>query len=469
MDEKKLKQLLDKELESIAPSMSEKVKKARILTKPEQREKSTQKIDVRPVKRSARPFIYGAVAAVLVIAIALAVILPPMLGGNGTDVPVYQAGYLRMDINPSVEFVYDKDNKVTAVKSANSDADLLLSGELVKKVQGMPVEQAVAIVAEEAGKLGYISPDEDNAVMITVVEGNAERMDKIIADTKAAIENSFMKNGVFVAVVAVKENADWLAQQYGTAANSLSEAVNGVVAKADSYFEQLAADNQSGLAVLKSYYEKEVFGYLKDLLQAECLKITRTRELLHQASDLNDAIKSYNLKNTWLATDYWDTVKTDDWKEDDELVKLCAYMSDVLGKIEVLRDDAVDNSADLLALVLAYDWFIDENLLQDIGNATLDELKGSLDDIVEKLEKLNVEITSAIRNALAFVPGTVQEFLDGTQAVIDSMREELNEIYLEYYSDEREELSQEDYDARYQNIIEEYGSLEAYWQSREAE
>lgn len=464
MDEKELKKLLEKELDALTPSMSEKVRKARIVTSQEKREKSTQKIDIPAVrKRKVKPFVFGAIAAVLVIAIALAVILPPMFGGT-QDTPVtYDAGYLRMDINPSVEIVYDKDNKVTAVKSANGDADMLLSSEFREQLSGRPVDEAAAMIAEEAGKLGFVDVENNGAIKLTVVADNAEQQDEVLTKTSAAIETNFMQKGVFVAVVAVKENADWLAEQYGTAADDLSEIVNAVAAKADNYFEQLAKANADSLEQLKAYYEKEVFEYLKDLLAAECNKIGRTRELLYKAKDLNERISSYNA--LLFGADYWATIASDDWKNDATLAAMVNEMKDVLDKIETLRDDPVDNGADLFGLVMAYDLFIDEEWIAEIGNATLDELKGCLDDIVSALETVNVEITSAVKEAVALVPATVQEFLDGTENVINGMRTELQNVYLDLYEQQREEISREDYDGYYLKLTSQYGSLEAYWDS----
>lgn len=468
MDEKELKRLLEKELDALTPSMSEKVRKAPVLKTEEKREKSAHKIDVRPVKRNIRPYIYGAVAAVLVIAIALAVIIPGVFGGGEDVTPTYSAGYLRMDINPSVEIVYDSNNKVTAVKSANSDADVLLSDELRAQLKGMPVDQAAATIADEAGKLGYIEPEEQGALKITVVAGTDKQSEEVASKATAAIENTFMERGIFVAVLAVKENADWLAEQYGTVSGDLKQAVNGVAEKADNYFRQLAEKNQNGLEALRQYYEKEVFEYLKDLLEAECNNIKKTRELLHNASDINDRIKEYTVSSTaWFGEDYWEVISSDDWKDDAELTEMINEMTVVLDKIEAIREDKVDNSADLTALIVAYDWFINEEWISGLGNATLDELKDKLDDIVNALKSLNVEITSAIRDAIAFVPATVEDFIDGTENVINGMRAELSDIYYEYYSEDREEYSREDYDDFYLAIVNEYGSLEAYWNSRQ--
>ena len=65
------------------------------------------------------------------------------------------------------------------------------------------------------------------------------------------------------------------------------------------------------------------------------------------------------------------------------------------------------------------------------------------------------------------MPATVEDFIDGTENVINGMRAELSDIYYEYYSEDREEYSREDYDDFYLVIVNEYGSLEAYWNSRQ--
>ena len=464
MDEKELKKLLEKELDALTPSMSEKVRKARIITKSEQCEKSSQKIDfITAKKRNKKPYLFGAIAAALVVAIALAVIIPPMFGGTSDTPATYEAGYLRMDINPSVEIIYDEDNKVTSVKSSNGDADVLLSAELRTEVVGKPVDEAAAVIAEEAGKLGFLSTDNDGAVRITVVANSDKQREEVLTKTSLAIESNFMERGIFVAVVAVERTADWLADQYGIASDKLGEAVKTVASKADSYFAQLAQANADSLEQLKAYYEKEVFEYLKDLLNAECNKIAKTRELLHIASDLNDKISAYD--SILFGADYWARVVSDDWKDDATLAAMINEMADVLAKIETLRDDPVDSGADLFGLIVAYDLFIDEEWISEIGNATLDELKNSLDEIVGALEDLNIEITSAIREAVMLVPDSVQAFLDGIGSVTDDMREELYEIYLDSYLEERDALSSEDYDGYYLTITTQYGSLEAYWDS----
>ena len=275
-----------------------------------------------------------------------------------------------------------------------------------------------------------------------------------------------MKKGVLCAVVAVKEDVDYLAELYGAATDDLKEAVDKVVKKADNYFTQLAERNNNDLEELRRYYEEEVFEYLRSLISAECVRITRTRELLHEAKDLNDDISAYNA--VIFGDDYWATIKSDDWKEDPELSRMIGEMSDILNKIAELRDEEINDGASLNLLLIAYDAFINEEWISEIGNATIDELKGSMSYIIDKLEELNIFITDAIKDAIAEIPDTVQEFIDGTDKIVANMRAELEEIYLEVYEEERDALTREEYDEFYTSIISKYGSLEAYWQQLNA-
>lgn len=469
MDEKELKKLLEKELDHLAPPMSDKVRKAPIVTaKSDKPEKSVErKPDIKVKRFNVKPYVIGAIAAVLVIVISLALVLPPLFkGGKEQPAQVYEAGYLRMDINPSVEFVYDEDLKVTDIKSANYDADLLLTSAVRETVEGMPVYDAAAYVAEEAGKLGYIVPDKENALKLTVVAATDAQEDEVITKTTVAIETNFMKKGVLCAVVAVKEDVDYLAELYGAATDDLKDAVDKVVEKADNYFTQLAERNNNDLEELRRYYEEEVFEYLRSLISAECVRITRTRELLHEAKDLNDDISVYNA--VIFGDDYWATIKKDDWKDDPELSRMIGEMSDILEKIAELRDEEINDGASLNLLLIAYDAFINEEWISEIGNAMIDELKGSMSYIIDKLEELNIFITDAIKDAIAEIPDTVQEFIDGTDKIVANMRAELEEIYLEVYEEERDALTREEYDEFYTSIISEYGSLEAYWQQLNA-
>ena len=122
MNDKDLKRRLEDELESIAPKMSQRVANAPIGTSSEGGAKRAR----APRRKVRFTVAVSAIAAVLVIAIVLAVVVPPLF----KTVPEQgEGGYLLMNINPDVEILFDEDGKVTSVKSGNADADVLLADE----------------------------------------------------------------------------------------------------------------------------------------------------------------------------------------------------------------------------------------------------------------------------------------------------------------------------------------------------
>lgn len=76
--------------------------------------------------------------------------------------------YVSLDINPSVEMVLDKDNKVLSVTADNEDGQVLLYGE--ESFKGQTVEEAVDRIAKLSYELGYVS--EDNKVVEMTVSGS---------------------------------------------------------------------------------------------------------------------------------------------------------------------------------------------------------------------------------------------------------------------------------------------------------
>lgn len=153
MNDKDLKRRLEDELESIAPKMSQRVANAPIGTSSEGGAKRAR----APRRKVRFTVAVSAIAAVLVIAIVLAVVVPPLF----KTVPEQgEAGYLLMNINPDVEILFDEDGKVTSVKSGNADADVLLADESFRSsLVGESVDTAAAAVAERALEMGYIDGD----------------------------------------------------------------------------------------------------------------------------------------------------------------------------------------------------------------------------------------------------------------------------------------------------------------------
>lgn len=117
---------------------------------------------------------------------------------------------MTVDINPSVEFILDSDDKVVSVTGMNDDGDLLISGEVFI---GKTADEAAKLVVELATDSGYIvsgsvSVDKNNVnISISGYEEEVEELYNKVADKV----NGFLQNENIVATVnkveAMKEDA----------------------------------------------------------------------------------------------------------------------------------------------------------------------------------------------------------------------------------------------------------------------
>lgn len=116
-------------------------------------------------------------------------------GGDGEA-----AARMQVDINPSVEFILDADNKVLSVTALNDDGALIVAGEaFVGKTAEDAVELMVSI-STDAGYLvkGDLSAGQDG---ITIsITGDEEAAQKLYEDVKAGVDAFLEKSGIDAAV-----------------------------------------------------------------------------------------------------------------------------------------------------------------------------------------------------------------------------------------------------------------------------
>lgn len=136
-------------------------------------------------KKTFISIIAGACVLALIIGIAAIVV------NNNKDKE--QVSYVAVDINPSVEFLVDKDGKVVTVIPENEDAQILLAGE---ELEGLTFEAAIDKVGTLAVKCGYLKND-NNQVTITV-SGSVELSASLYDVAKNAIETAGKAVGAVV-------------------------------------------------------------------------------------------------------------------------------------------------------------------------------------------------------------------------------------------------------------------------------
>ncbi len=126
-----------------------------------------------------------------------------------------KGGSFIIDINPSLEIVYNENTEVTQINALNEDAEVLLCNlELV----GKSYKDAVGLLMDNCVKLGYLSPSrEDNAIMTTALLENGEKSEEMTQEIKELFYKEFENRRMHGVVIAGFENSELKqeAEKYG--------------------------------------------------------------------------------------------------------------------------------------------------------------------------------------------------------------------------------------------------------------
>lgn len=125
--------------------------------------------------------------------------------------------YVSMRINPEIELVVDKDEKVVSVNAINEDGETVLC-EL--DLVGMTVEEAGEAFTDMAAELGFIDVDSEETTVYIMGSGeNEELVNSIEEKLTEKINGYFDKKGIFgkVSHESLKEYEE-LAQEWAISA-----------------------------------------------------------------------------------------------------------------------------------------------------------------------------------------------------------------------------------------------------------
>lgn len=119
-------------------------------------------------KRKKRMWLYGTVAAAVVIVIAAVLVLPHFFPGSQSPViSDYGSVKIYMKINPYICINANSDGSVTSIEALNEDGELLLKEY---SYSGKEAVLAASELITQASKLGYLQ--EDDEIIISVSADN---------------------------------------------------------------------------------------------------------------------------------------------------------------------------------------------------------------------------------------------------------------------------------------------------------
>lgn len=113
------------------------------------------------------------------------------LVGCGKGEP--ETSRVTIDINPSVEFIVDEENKVVSVTALNDDASLLLVGEVIV---GKTLEDATEVVINLAIDTGYLADGESEQKVSFTVSGDSKYAENLKKDISKSIDKFLDEKGI---------------------------------------------------------------------------------------------------------------------------------------------------------------------------------------------------------------------------------------------------------------------------------
>ncbi len=165
------------------------------------------------------------VAVIAVFAISLGVIL---LINDDT-------AYVFLEVNPSIQLVVNKGDKVKEVNALNQDAELLLSDmDLV----GKDVLDVVTILTDEMIKTSYITDEDLKIIDLNTVSGKDARNKLLNESMKKRIENRLAAKDIIaeINIGGVSEAIRESAEKYGVS-NGKMLLISKAIAAGSQYKE----------------------------------------------------------------------------------------------------------------------------------------------------------------------------------------------------------------------------------------
>lgn len=187
--------------------------------------------------------------------------------GDTSNVTTEDYTYVRLSINPEVEFTVDSENIVATVNSLNSDAEVLLSDA---NLTGMSVEDATEEFVDLATEAGYIDVNsEENEVEITVIDEDTESQTAIKDGLTLKLNQYFNNNGIYGKV------SEETLEEYATQAAGLGVSVG----KMKMILRAIDLNPELTLEELAAMDVKEIITIINIILKEEDLGYTARLEL----------------------------------------------------------------------------------------------------------------------------------------------------------------------------------------------
>lgn len=102
--------------------------------------------------------------------------------------------YVSLDVNPSIEFVLNRFDRVLSIKSVNDDGEEVLQEIKLSNLKNKTIIEAINHTLSQISELGYISDDSNAGIVITTSGKNMDKADELALEIKEEVEDEIVEN-----------------------------------------------------------------------------------------------------------------------------------------------------------------------------------------------------------------------------------------------------------------------------------
>lgn len=194
-------------------------------------------------KALKKPFVWACAAAIAALLLAVGV-----WGGIYYANNVQVDSIISLDVNPSLEITTNKQDTVLEVKAVNADAGAVLDG---MELRGTNLQTAVNAIIGSMLKQGYLADGGENEILVTVQNGNPDKVQELQSMIDTSLQNSSINVPVTNGTVENNAEARVLADQYQISVGKASYILELTAADPTLNVSKLAGMSIQELTALK--------------------------------------------------------------------------------------------------------------------------------------------------------------------------------------------------------------------------
>lgn len=317
-----------------------------------------------------------------------------------------EAKVMNVSLNPEVEFVLDKDNKVLSVNALNDEGNIIISGDV--EFVGKDANDAVKLfvsVSKDNGYLvsGSVTADK-NKLEVEISGEKTKDVESLYNSVKASIETKMQELDITGTVEKLKKLAKEDLQKVVAECSPYLEEAK---VKAMSYAELLDEIKQSRKET-KDYYSQE----LKEVYyqaKAEALRLAQLEKIKENASIVEKAALTLLADAYETAIDGIETARKEVFLDEDSpyQVALKAF-NDAKADYLKRRKEISEMDSTLITDEI-------KNGLTSLDRL-VEEAEGKLNEAYTNantsLNAVKTALTKAYNEAVEYVTGTMNKTLD---------------------------------------------------------